>query len=62
MILHQRPFRTAYDILSLRKSRDRLENIGVDGKVILNIIFKKWDREALTVLIWFRIGTGDVIL
>jgi hypothetical protein len=29
----------------LRES-DLLENLGVDGKITLNIIFKNWDREA----------------
>jgi hypothetical protein len=38
--------------------RDRLENIGVDGTIMIKWIFKKWDGEAWTGLIWPRIGTG----
>jgi hypothetical protein len=37
---------------------DHLEDRGVDGKIILKLIFKKWDEEAWTGLIWRRIGTG----
>jgi hypothetical protein len=29
----------------------------VDGMIILNWIFKKWDGEAWPGLIWLRIGT-----
>jgi hypothetical protein len=45
----------------LRES-DHLENLGVDGKITLTIIFKRWDREAWTGLIWLGIGTGGVLL
>jgi hypothetical protein len=40
------------------RNRNELENPGVDEKIILKWIFKKWDWEAWTGLIWLEIGTG----
>ena len=37
--------------------RDHLEDPGVDGRLLLQCMFKKWDGEAWTRLIWLRIGT-----
>jgi len=33
-----------------------LEDLRVDGRIIIKRIFKKWGGEAWTCLIWLRIG------
>jgi len=35
-----------------------LEVPGVDGRIILRWIFRKWDVGTWTELIWLKIGTG----
>jgi hypothetical protein len=40
------------------KERDYMENIGLDGKIMLREILKKSVERAWSGLIWLRIRTG----
>ena len=42
---------------NLRKG-DHLLEPGIDGKIILRLVFRKWDLRAWTGSSWLRIGTG----
>jgi hypothetical protein len=39
------------------RERDRLENPGVDGRIILIWLCRKWDVGVWTGSIWLRMGT-----
>ena len=41
------------------RERDHSEYTGVDGRMILRWIFRKWDEEAWTGSIWLRVRTGS---
>ena len=41
------------------RERDRLEDPGVVGRIILRRIFRKWNAWAWTGLSWLWIGTGS---
>jgi hypothetical protein len=43
------------------RNRDHLEIPGVEGRIILKLIFEKWDG-AWTGSIWLRIRTGGGLL
>jgi hypothetical protein len=36
--------------------RDHLEDMGVDRRIVVTWLFKKWDGEAWNRLLWARIG------
>jgi len=36
-----------------------LKDQGVDGRIIIRWIFRKWDEGAWTGFIWLRTGTGS---
>ena len=38
--------------------RDHLADPGVDGRIILSRIFRKWDVEVWNGSSWLRKGTG----
>ena len=51
--------RTEYRVLLGRPDeRNHREELSADGRKLLKWIFKKWDREAWTTLLWFRRGSS----
>ena len=41
------------------EGKNHLENLGVDGRIILNWILKKQECQAWSGFIWLRIGTSS---
>jgi len=41
------------------RERDHLGDASVDGRIILRLIFRKWDVGVRTGSSWLRIGTGS---
>jgi len=46
------------DFVGEMRERDHLEDQDVDGRIILNWIFRKWNVGEWTGLSWFWTGTG----
>jgi len=40
------------------RERNHFEEPGIDGRIILRRIFRKWDVGAWTGSIWLRVGKG----
>ena len=38
--------------------RDHFQDTGLDGRIVIKWMFKRWDGGSWTGLIWRRIGTG----
>ena len=41
------------------EGKNQLEDRGIDGRIMLRWIFRKWDVGVWTGSIWLRIGTVD---
>jgi len=47
-----------YNTHGREAERDHFEDLGIDGKIILKWIFRKWVVGVRTGSSWLRIGTG----
>jgi len=55
VITQKKKVRTRFRWGDLRERR-HLEDLGLDGRIVLKWIFKKWDEGTWTGLIWLGVG------
>jgi hypothetical protein len=55
--------RNAHNILvGNMKGRDYVEDLSIDGRIILEWVFRKWGGKVWTGCIWLAIGTSGGLL
>jgi len=57
--MRRREVHTVFRSGNLRE-RDYLEDLSINGRIIIKWIFKKWEWEKLSELTWLRIGQVTV--
>jgi len=62
-VAHVQEKRHSYAVLvEQAQGKDHLENLGIDGRIILNYISQKWTGREWTKLIWPRIRACDRLM
>ena len=56
-VAHMGESRGVHRVLGNLTARDHLEDRGIEGRIILSWIFRKWNVRAWAGLIWFKVGT-----
>ena len=59
---YEASYRCVQVLMVESEGRDHLGDPGVDGRIILRWLSKKWEKGPRTGLLWLRVGTGGGIL